>query len=185
MLESFLAGVARGPGFEPRCCHLNEIGYLLTKILYKGCKILKTTKSNPYQPWYKTKIGTPLSMHHTLNLLCYTPRKRSLGFIYRNHPVCLSVRPSVLSRVNLTLTITFYAPGLKGPPGASSNQIVRLSVCLSVCPSVCNSVLLTNKVQYFKFGWSYSNQTWTVSSYMGSSHFTDITCPWGWGGAKM
>ena len=35
----------------------------------------------------------------------------------------------------------FYAPGLKGPPGASSNRIVRPSVCLSVClsvrPSVC------------------------------------------------
>ena len=28
----------------------------------------------------------------------------------------------------------FYAPGLKGPPGASSNRIVRPSVCLSVCP---------------------------------------------------
>ena len=35
----------------------------------------------------------------------------------------------------------FYAPGLKGPPGASSNWIVRLSVCLSVCPSVCLSVI--------------------------------------------
>ena len=38
----------------------------------------------------------------------------------------------------------FYTPGLKGPPGASSNQIVR--------PSVHNSVPLTNKVQYLKFG---------------------------------
>ena len=28
---------------------------------------------------------------------------------------------------------SFYAPGLKGPPGASSNRIVRLSVRLSVC----------------------------------------------------
>ena len=41
-----------------------------------------------------------------------------------------------------------YAPGLKGPPGASSNRIVRLSVC----PSVRNSVPLANKVQYLKFG---------------------------------
>ena len=47
-------------------------------------------------------------------------------------------------------TVDFYVPGLKGPPGASSNRIVcpsvrlsarpsvrpsiRLSVCLSVCP---------------------------------------------------
>ena len=87
----------------------------------------------------------------------------------------------------------FYAPGLKGPPGASSNRIVCPSVLLSVRPSVHpsvrssvrNSVPLTNKVQYLKFWWSYSNQTWTVSSSMGSSHFTDITCPLGWGGVKM
>ena len=38
----------------------------------------------------------------------------------------------------------FYAPGLKGPPGASSNRIVR--------PFVRNPVPLTNKVQYLKFG---------------------------------
>ena len=42
---------------------------------------------------------------------------------------------------------------------------VRPFVCPSVCLSV-NSVPLTNKVQYLKFGWWYSNQTWTVSSYI-------------------
>ena len=53
----------------------------------------------------------------------------------------------------------FYAPGLKGPPGAStgSNRIVRPSVrpfvCLSLRLSVRNSVPLTIKVQYLKFGW--------------------------------
>ena len=84
-------------------------------------------------------------------------------------------------------TATFYAPGLKNPPGASSVWIVRAFVCLSVCPSFCNSVPLMNKVQYLKFGWSYSYKTWTVSSPIskGCSHFTDITCPWGWGGVKM
>ena len=79
----------------------------------------------------------------------------------------------------------FYAPGLKGPPGASSVWIVCPSVRPSVRPSVSlsvrNSVPLINKVQYLKFGWPYSNQTWTVSSSKGSSHFTDITCPWGVG----
>ena len=75
----------------------------------------------------------------------------------------------------------FYAPGLQGPPGASSNRIVRPFVCPSVCPSVRNSVPLLNKVQYLKFGWWYSNQTWTVSSSIGSSHFTDIPS-WEWGG---
>ena len=54
------------------------------------------------------------------------------------------------------------------------------SVRLSICPFVRNSVPLTNKVQYFKFGWWYSYQTSTVSSSMDCSHFTDITCPWGW-----
>ena len=38
----------------------------------------------------------------------------------------------------LSIFLHYYAPGLKGPPGASSNWIVcpsvRLSVCLSVCP---------------------------------------------------
>ena len=52
------------------------------------------------------------------------------------------------------LSASFYAPSLKGPPGASSNRIVRLSVCpsvcLPVCPSVHNSIPPTNKVQYLK-----------------------------------
>ena len=86
----------------------------------------------------------------------------------------------------LYIKVNFYAPGLKGPPGhLVIGSSVRLSICLSVRLSVRNSVPLSNKVQYLKFGWSYSNQTWTVSSSMGSSHFTDITCPWGWGGVKM
>ena len=44
-------------------------------------------------------------------------------------PIGLSLHPST----------AFYAPGLKGPLGAFSNRIVRLSVN----PSVCNSVRLT------------------------------------------
>ena len=73
----------------------------------------------------------------------------------------------------------FLTPGLKGPPGAFSNRIVPVSWgFLCVCLSVRNSVPLTNKVQYLKFGWWYSNQTSAVSSSMGSSHFTDITCTW-------
>ena len=75
----------------------------------------------------------------------------------------------------------FLCPRPERSAGASSNQIFRLFVCLSVCLSVSNSVPLSNKVQYLKFGWWYSNQTWTVSSSIGSSHFTDIPCPWGWG----
>ena len=47
----------------------------------------------------------------------------------------------------------------------------HLVIGLSVCPSVHNSVPLTNKVQYLKLGWWYSNQTWTVGLSIGSSHF--------------
>ena len=36
---------------------------------------------------------------------------------------------------------TFLCPGLKGPPGASSNRIVRPSICLSVRLSVVPSRL--------------------------------------------
>ena len=71
----------------------------------------------------------------------------------------------------------FLCPGLKGPLGASIYRIV--------CLSLCNSVLLTNKVQYLRFRWWYSNQTWTVSSSMYCSHFTDISCPWEWGRVKI
>ena len=68
----------------------------------------------------------------------------------------------------------FYAPGLKGLPRASSNQILR--------SSVCNSVRLQSAI--IKIGWWYSNQTWTVSSSMGSSHFTDTPRPWDGAGSK-
>ena len=60
--------------------------------------------------------------------------------------------------------------------------VFESSVFLSVRLSVRNFVLY--KVQYLKFGWSYSNQTWTVtvSSWKGCLHFTGIPCPgveWG------
>ena len=76
----------------------------------------------------------------------------------------------------------FMPPALKVRRG---HLVIRVSVRLSVCPFVLNSLPLTNKEQYLKFGWWYSNQTWTVSSSMGSAHFTAITCPWGWGRVKM
>ena len=55
--------------------------------------------------------------------------------------------------------LIFMPPAQKGLPGASSNCIVRPSVCLSLH----NSFLLTNKVQYFKFWWWCNNQSWTIS----------------------
>ena len=44
---------------------------------------------------------------------------------------CLWICPK-----NCELQHHFYAPGLKGPPGASTNWIIRLSVRLSVCLSI-------------------------------------------------
>ena len=79
----------------------------------------------------------------------------------------------------VVVVVTLYDPGLKGLPGASSVWIVRPSVRLSIYLFFRNSVPLTNKVQYLKFGWSYSNQT------KGCSHFNDISCPWGMGRVKM
>ena len=62
----------------------------------------------------------------------------------------------------------------------------HLEIGSSVCLSIRNSVPFTNKKQYLKFGRWYSNQTWTVSSSMGSSHFTDmIHLPPGLDGVKM
>ena len=78
----------------------------------------------------------------------------------------------------MTHSARFYAPGLKGPPGACSVWIVRPSVRPYSIP------LINNSVQYLKFGWPYSNQNSTVSSSRGCSHFTDITYPWGWAGLK-
>ena len=70
----------------------------------------------------------------------------------------------------------FYAQlGLKRRPGSSVPLFVSLFVC--------KSVPLTYKLQYFKFEWTYSIQTWTVCSGQGCSHLGDIACPWklGWG----
>ena len=78
----------------------------------------------------------------------------------------------------------FYDPGQKGPPGASSNQIVCLSVSLS---AVWLSVILpTYKVQSLKFGWRYSSQTWTVGSSISKISHTSPTshAPGGGAGSK-
>ena len=87
------------------------------------------------------------------------------------------------------LQMTFSAPAWKVHRGhlvfgSSVRLSVRPFVCpsvrVSVCPFIRYSVPLTKKVQYLKLWWSYSNQTWTVSSYIVCSHFTDIPCPRGW-----
>ena len=77
------------------------------------------------------------------------------------------------------LSIFFMPPAWKVRRG---HLVFESSVFLSVRLSVRNFVLY--KVQYLKFGWSYSNQTWTVSSWKGCSHFTGIPCPWGEMGSK-
>ena len=57
--------------------------------------------------------------------------------------------------------LIFYAPSLKGPPGASSNRIVHLSVCLSICPSVtCKSSHIYIAVVFITAGKTES--MWTM-----------------------
>ena len=74
----------------------------------------------------------------------------------------------------------FYC--LKGPRW---HLVVGSSVCLFVRPSVYLKFRPAyNKVQYLRFGWWNSNQTWTVSSSIACSHCTYIPCPWGGAGSK-
>ena len=89
----------------------------------------------------------------------------------------LDLVTKVWSLQSSTVHQSFMPPAWKFRRG---HLVIGSSVCLSVHLSVRNSGPLTNKVQYLNFGWSYSNQTCTVSSSMGFSQFTDITCPWGW-----
>ena len=81
--------------------------------------------------------------------------------------------------MNLPVVNFFMPPAWKVRRG---HLVFESSVFLSVHLSVRNFVLY--KVQYLKFGWSYSNQTWTVSSWKGCLHFTGIPCPWGGMGSK-
>ena len=93
---------------------------------------------------------------------------------------CKRTTSSKLFKNFISICVVFMSPAWKVRRG---HLAIGSSVCPSVRLSVRNSVPLTNKVQYLKFGWWYSNQTWIVSVSMGFSHFTDITCP-GWAGSK-
>ena len=114
--------------------------------------------------------------------------KCKIFYIYNKWIKKKSWRVPLLLKFNFRCLLFFRFHEIFMPPAwrvCGGHLVIRSSVCLSVCLSVRNSIALTNKVQYLKFGWWYSNQTLIVSSSMGSSHFTDITCPWGWGGVKM
>ena len=73
-------------------------------------------------------------------------------------------------------TLDFYAPAWQV---RFCHVVIGSSVCLSVHPSVIPSRLQS---VIFNVEWWYSNQTYTVSSSKGSSHFTDITPSGVWGG---
>ena len=116
----------------------------------------------------KVNIHSHARLHY--NIFTSTRRIPQLSTVH-NYRHLYIYCPGYRERHLFWFLLFFYAPDLKGPLGASINRIVRLFAY--------NSVPLTNKVQYLKFRWWCSNQTWTVCSFMGSSHFTDITCPWG------
>ena len=84
---------------------------------------------------------------------------KPLIIFFQNHYVCLFVccfmsqstifqfRQTSVATVNLKITLNaFLYRGLKGPPGACCNRIVRLSVRLSVSMSVTPSRLRTGAI---------------------------------------
>ena len=92
----------------------------------------------------KVKILLDFTLVHKHILLTHLLPMKSLSWPWSKVTIDHS---SIHLYVSVSVHNTFYASGLKGLLGASSNQIVRLSVYLSVSPSVClsvrNSVLLT------------------------------------------
>ena len=83
--------------------------------------------------------------------------------------------------VSQTHLVLFMPPAWKVRRG---HLVIGSSVCPSVCLSVRNSIPLTNKVQYLKFGWSYSNQTWTLV-HLWVPHTTLTShAPGEWAGSK-
>ena len=70
-----------------------------------------------------------------------------INYWYENNDFMCAV---IDKAIKVNAQVSLY-PGLKGLLWGSSSQIVYPSVCLFV-RFVHNSVLLTYKVQYFKFG---------------------------------
>ena len=99
--------------------------------------------------------------------------------------ICRQVQPSFNSSCHraifLQLNVKFSKKKTLFMPPAWKVCRGHLVFGSSVRLSVGDSVTLISKLQYLKFGWSYSNQTWTVRSSKGCSQITDITCPLGWG----
>ena len=83
-------------------------------------------------------IKTPAQDSRADHVTCVRTVKRQSVKVMRGQPIQSDF--DLYFNQN-TMVGPFYAPGLKGPPGASSNRIVRLSirpsVYLFVCPFVC------------------------------------------------
>ena len=109
--------------------YINDYGLL---IFYQKCFFLDITVV-----WTRILVSELEYLLHVKTPMCPWH-----GYLKFSESMCLHLVTEI------SWVVMFYVPGLKGPPGASSNRIVRPSVCLSVR----NSVPLTNKVQYLKFG---------------------------------
>ena len=139
------------------CCHY----VLLLTWIRVNIQRIDVCDQNVYQK---------SSLDLNFSLVSIPPANEIFWTVNRNHTICLFVcshlvksrrswwqcthtKNPCLDQSNILscwISMKFYAPCLKGLPRASSNWIVRLFVCL--CLSVQNCVLLTNKVQYLKFG---------------------------------
>ena len=87
----------------------NETFPLIIAPIYRGRIVIDVT----------TRRGTQLFRAKN-----DSPRRRSPGV----------VNQWISKDLSCDALISLYAPSLKGLPGASSNRIVRPSVCLLVCP---------------------------------------------------
>ena len=137
-------------------CRVKHITILLTRSWLQTCTYSKAAKLNSFFLFNIIYISLYLLflMIFSNSLLCNFKELLSMPIFIKS------------------ILLNFLCPRPEKSAGASSNQIVRLSVC----QSVCLFPLCLYKVQYLRCGWWYSYQTWTISSSMDYSHLTDITC---------
>ena len=108
-----------------KCCYFNLVASRRTSLSYDNfCSVLTTG----WKPSANFTFGLVERLQwHWLPKCIYDTNEVHVSNNKHNEKE---------NAVKKGIWYSFYAPGLKGPPGASSNRIVR--------PFVCNSIPLTN-----------------------------------------
>ena len=131
--------------------------HIVLLILWKNCIHISAKRQNYDNKNSHTAVITNIYLH----CQCYLDKNKQYCSQY-------DLIQNVFWSYNLALW--YESEGNRLHVSGCSNDkhtIKAVSTCtcyLQFCLSVRNSVPLSNKVQYLKFGWWYSNQTWTVSS---------------------